>query len=352
MGAKKIHIEFLRILAIYLVMFNHTQNGGFLYFAQNSGDPWNVLYMTASVFCKIAVPVFFMITGALLLKKNESVKTLITKRVLKFVFVLAFISLFYYMLLCDDHSPVDFLKRLYTSNLTTGLWYLYSYIGVLLMLPILRKCAQALGQKEYMYLFVCHVILVGIIPISEYLLWQGRITLNGDLSAVMFTANNVFFVLLGHYCENVLDIEKITRKKLLIMGAASAMAIAITCVATFTVMKNMGVADSASLQQFFFSLISLPSFTVYVMLRKICAKGVPKAVERVGVAIGGSVFGAYLFEKWIRMLTGFVYGGLKPIIGSFWASVLWVGVGMTAGLLLITLIKKIPFVGKYVDKII
>lgn len=66
-----IHIECIRILAAYFVIFNHTGNDGFFLFAgydRGSLPYW--LYMFISVFCKISVPLFFMIAGALLLKKD------------------------------------------------------------------------------------------------------------------------------------------------------------------------------------------------------------------------------------------------------------------------------------------
>ena len=75
-GAKKrlLSLDFMRIFAILLVIFNHTDNRGFYRFLTD--DPGTFLYwfnLFFSILCKAAVPLFFMISGALLLNKEESI---------------------------------------------------------------------------------------------------------------------------------------------------------------------------------------------------------------------------------------------------------------------------------------
>ena len=72
---KLLYIEFLRAAAIFFVIFNHTATEGFLLFTKYPTDNiqyW--LYLAISIFCKFAVPVYFMISGALLLGKDEPLK--------------------------------------------------------------------------------------------------------------------------------------------------------------------------------------------------------------------------------------------------------------------------------------
>lgn len=351
MQKKKNHIELLRIIAIFLVMFNHTQNGGFFYFAENQNAPLYYVYLSFSILCKIAVPIFYMITGALLLKKDETVATVLKKRFLKYVFILLGVSLFYYFWLYENCSIADFFEKVYSIDITTGLWYLYSYLGIIIMLPILRNLVKNLDKKIYHYMFVCHIVFVGIIPIGEYLIWQGTVTLNSNFSAVLFTTSNVFYVLLGYYCENILCIEEITKKRLVGLCLLAACAIAISCMMTDYVIRIQGTQDRTVLQQFFSALISIPSFAAFLLLRKLGTKKINPKFEQVVTEVGGSVFGAYLLEKLIRSFTGYVYGGLYPVIGQFWASVIWTVVGMSLGLLIVILTKRIPLIGKYIRRV-
>ena len=85
---RKFHIDLLKVIAIYLVLLNHTGDLGFSYFRQvtNPVGYWLSLFLT--VFIKVAVPLFFMVSGALLLPKEETIADVIKKRFLKYLLVL------------------------------------------------------------------------------------------------------------------------------------------------------------------------------------------------------------------------------------------------------------------------
>ena len=71
---RKLHIEALRIVAALFVLFNHTgEEGFFLFAAWPATSPLCWAYLSLSILCKAAVPLFFMASGALLLtdKREE-----------------------------------------------------------------------------------------------------------------------------------------------------------------------------------------------------------------------------------------------------------------------------------------
>ena len=107
-----IHLDLLRVMAIYLVIFNHTGDRGYTLFISKISSPVSLLYMIASVFCKIAVPLFFMISGALLLRKEETLQELFLKRILRMVVVLFIISIPYYFWLHRSNglNILDFIS--------------------------------------------------------------------------------------------------------------------------------------------------------------------------------------------------------------------------------------------------
>ena len=77
---RKYYLELLRVIAILLVMYNHSP--AFMSFQNQSGVEYGISVFL-SMLCKAAAPVFFMISGALLLGKDESIGTVFRKRVLK-----------------------------------------------------------------------------------------------------------------------------------------------------------------------------------------------------------------------------------------------------------------------------
>ena len=57
-----LHLDLLRIIAIFFVIFNHTGDRGYMLFTDNVGTALYFPYMAFSVLCKVAVPIFFMIS--------------------------------------------------------------------------------------------------------------------------------------------------------------------------------------------------------------------------------------------------------------------------------------------------
>ena len=71
---RKSYLDVLRNIAIFMVLFNHTGSKGFAIFttvAPQSVSYW--IYLFGAIFIKIAVPIFFMISGALLLERENEV---------------------------------------------------------------------------------------------------------------------------------------------------------------------------------------------------------------------------------------------------------------------------------------
>lgn len=211
---RKAHIDFLRLLCITFVMFNHTGEAGYMLFTQRSESPLYFVYLSFSILCKIAVPIFFMISGALLLNKQETVIDVIKKRFVRIAIDLLIASVVYYLLFFEgEKSIVSFLKTIYNSSSTTSLWYLYSYCGVLLMLPLLQKLAHAMNNLEIVYLIGAHLIFVGVLPSLEVIFTQSSWTLNPAFSAALLTTTNIIYLFAGYLLERRLLDDCFTMKK-------------------------------------------------------------------------------------------------------------------------------------------
>ena len=79
---KKTYIEFMRIIAIALVIFNHLP-GYTMYQYADGNIQW--IYMIITMITRINVPIFFMISGALLLNKQENFNIIIKECVKTFL---------------------------------------------------------------------------------------------------------------------------------------------------------------------------------------------------------------------------------------------------------------------------
>ena len=348
-----IHLDLLRLTAIYLVIFNHTGNRGYTLFLNHIDSPVSWFYMAASAFCKIAVPLFFMISGALLLKKEEPLKRLFSKRVLRIAVVLLLVSIPYYYWLhrANGTGILDFLKWIYSDSASTSLWYLYSYLALLLMLPFLRSMVKNMTQKDFVYLFFGYTVFTGVLPCAEYLLFYKTDVIHESLSPVFFTAQNVFFALAGYYFEHVDDVSANRKKKLILSGICSVIAIPVMCLMV-RVQARTGSSDIADMEQFFNCFIFVPTVTVYQLMKCAGMQIKNQRICRCLSVLGSAVFGVYLIEKVIRSVSDIVYRMLLPFVGSFVASLLWCFAVLCLSLVVIIPLKHIPFIKKIVNRFI
>lgn len=352
---RKIHIDLLRILAICLVVFNHTGVNGYFLFIKHTDSVLYMPYMLASIFCKIAVPIFFMISGALLLKKEETILQVFKKRIFRIAVVLIIGSVPYYVWLCRDGAfgVLDFFSTIYQTETTTSYWYLYSYLGVLFMLPLLQKLAKAMTNHEFIYVICGYIVLTGILPSLELLISGARSSLNPSFSVAILTASNIVYVLTGYFLENRVSEEYFTSKNMVMSGIASIAFMVITYFLTKENISIIGTEDLNKVEGYFNTFIIVPAFSVFFIFKGVFLK--VKTGEKTGKVIttlGASVFGVYLIEKVLRAATSPVYNILNPYIGSFFASVIWVLVVVSVGLSAITGLKNIPYIKRIVNKFI
>lgn len=68
---RNISFDLIRILAIFLVMYNHRETYIFYHHVPRMGLRY-MLSMCGAAFCKCGPPLFFMVSGALILHKKES----------------------------------------------------------------------------------------------------------------------------------------------------------------------------------------------------------------------------------------------------------------------------------------
>lgn len=349
-----LHLDLLRLIAIFLVVFNHTGDRGYMLFANSTGSLLYFPYMMFSVFCKIAVPIFFMISGALLLPKQESLKQLFSKRILRMIVVLVLISVPYYYWLHRSQGigALSFFTYIYGQSASTALWYLYSYVSLLLMMPFLRNMVTSMKQKDFIYLFVGHIVLVGILPCLEYCLWQGNTTIHESFSPVIFLSQNFFFALTGYYLEHVLGERHYNKKTIFFSVLLSVTAILVTCLMTYYQTLVMGTCSTEQLESFFNCFICIPAMSVYVLVRFLGEKIKRERTKKVLSILGAGVFGVYLIEKFVRALTSGVYTLLSPFVGSFAAALVWCLATVCLGVAIVLPLKHIPFVKSIVNKFI
>ena len=348
---KKVHLELLRIIAIFLVMFNHTWIRGFSYFNSCVGTPWYWVYLFFSILVKIDVPLFFMISGALLLGKEESIGTLYRKRVLRAAIALvlfSFVSYLYLIYLGDvsEFRLKEFLIALYTGSISGHYWFMYRYIGFLMLLPILRVAVKHFTDIHYAYI-VGLFLLVQAVKITEYAVSHGTVFYDGSFD-LFILQDLITFPIVGYYIENKMPDERANSKTFYIMCIASFISVIISCIMTWYSCTIIGEWYESTCQTFFNNLILIPTATAYLgALLLFRNHQFNEKILSIIVFVGSTSFGVYLLEQIYRNETIDIYYDLLPYIGSYASSLIWItcafmiGVAVTAVLKLIPGLKKI-----------
>lgn len=155
MKEKTVYIDLLRIVACFFVIVIHTASQ-YWYDTSPLDFEWKVLNFY-DCFSRCAVPIFFMISGALFLNKKEiSIKSLFKKNILHLINSYIFWVLFYIIV---DAPTLHF-------------WFVPVMIGVYFLIPILYSFIQhknCLHIRYSLVIFVVFVILKNTLMAVPYL---------------------------------------------------------------------------------------------------------------------------------------------------------------------------------------
>lgn len=143
-------VDGIRITGAFLVVLAHIGKWG-------EGPEW--LHPLAYTFSRIGVPFFFMLSGFLLLPKEENLVIFLRKRAWKVFLPLVAWSLIYDVYVNQALSKsgvtleavVRLLIRLLRGPRAEHLWFFYTLIGLYLFTPILRLFVARARQSDLLY---------------------------------------------------------------------------------------------------------------------------------------------------------------------------------------------------------
>ncbi len=338
---KKIaYLEALRIIACFFVIVNHTVMGEIL--VQNpGGKKW--LILTAYFFlCKIAVPLYLMISGALFLGRIDGYRKCM-RRMIRIVLDIVIFSLVYYIrswyVNRFEFSFIEFLKLIACHHITNAYWYLYLYLGLLLMLPLLQRMAAGMKKREYQYLLLLTVVFFGMMPIvTHYMPGVGC----HSLFPAAFLSVYVGIFFLGYYLANYVEVK----------GAYAAISVLIIvgCIAFQVGATYLEYLSTPDEYMFFddrtFLPVTLCAAAAFYLVRwaqhVIKSEGFWHVVSR----IGGATFGTYLLsDLFLELYTGF-YIGLMSRMNIIYAVVVYELVIFFTGIAVTLVLKQVPYVKK------
>lgn len=205
-------------------------------------------WLTATLYDGIVrwcVPVFVMISGALLLDPDRSVKQAWRiKRVL--IPLVIWSGVYAFVEHALGTSWVDTLRSFLTGHY--HLWYIYMLIGLYLILPLLKKISENERLESYFLLLV--FIFNFVIPQAREILRMAAPTLGGLMEVIsgkmslQFVLGYSGYFVLGHWLHN----RKISNKHCLFIYLFGTIGMVLTVILTF-----VASAWSGQLEKLFFA---------------------------------------------------------------------------------------------------
>mgnify|MGYP002510005368 CR=1 FL=1 len=304
---KKTYIESLRMIAIILVIYNHTRELGFTLYQYTSDTGAYYLSVLMIPVCKTAVPIFLMISGATLLGKTEDYRHLFSGRIVRYAGIILFWGTLQYLRYVRtgkaELSARGWWNNIYSSPRLETYWYLYLYLGFLLLLPLLRKAVSGMTNKDYGYLF-------GLSCVSSILTMFGYFSGSFINNSVFLLPSVFFYPLSGYWIDNASD-------------------------------------SSYGKDALKYGLTPIISFGIFGFIKSVDKRYLHSAgLKRMILAAGDTVFGIYLTEDMIRNQIVKLIVHIR--VDDFVIAVLYTLSTFAAGAVFVFIMKKLPVLKRLV----
>jgi surface polysaccharide O-acyltransferase-like enzyme len=184
-------VDFIRFIGSFLVVLAHIQNWG-------AGSKWAQDFYY--VLSRIGVPLFFLISGYLLLSKQEALWTFFKKRASRIIIPFLVWSIIYDVqnsqAFENGVSLEGILKmfiRIFRGPREAHLWFFYFLIGLYLITPILRVFISKASNSDILYYIALWFLVVPLLFIVE------EFTPIKNGFEIHYTGGYVGYFLLGYY---------------------------------------------------------------------------------------------------------------------------------------------------------
>ena len=355
LSGRGVYVDLIRTIAIVGVILLHA-SGSWVITVQQMNQMnqleiirWSVVDIYQSM-ARIGLPLFVMLTGALLLqpaKTNESLSDFFKKRWARIGLPWIFWGAAYFAWdFLVIHIP--FTSSAIIMGILGGpytqFWYLYVLLGLYLLTPIFRIFIAHADQTIIKYFVILWFLGVAIIPVFSLL------STTYQLNSNVFTITGyVGYFVLGVYLLTV-QIRRSTLSIFMILG------IALTAFGTYVLAATVGGTEMYFFQGYFSPTLILASVMVFLLLLTIQPPSVQKETHpsrgnKLIKVISQNTLPIFLFHVMIlesleRGYFGFAINGntLNPIIEVPLMTVIVLFVSLA----IILLLKKVPYLKKLI----
>ncbi|WP_158227370.1 acyltransferase [Pseudomonas congelans] len=331
MKTRDFSLDALKAMAICMVVMIHISAPGFVSF----GDQWTAALVYDSV-SRISVPLFFMVTGSVLLHREHTLKSVLSKVRLVLIPLVAW-SIIYLVYNELVHGQV---VKYWIVEIVQGpvlhMWFVYALIGAYLFLPLTSRFFRSATRNEKLWIIILAVVGSSILPFFKDV--TGQVLLGVDMAYVpIYSA----YMLMGAFLyEEVNKSDKVVS-----LAVVGIVVWALGTVGTVLGTYSKSIADdkySIVYFNYYAPLVLLAALGAYVFFVAFFKRNAGFSSEKISY-LGQQTFGIYMCHMIPLQILGELIsrtGGLSPWV---WYPLI-VALTTVASLVIVAVIQRIPFI--------
>ena len=342
MGKRKIYLDILKIMAIIAVVINHS------YLFLSSNDLFSYSFKTfLFLIVKFAVPLFLMVSGALLLNKKDTFKDVFAKRIFRVLIPLIVITLIWSLYYKSNLMRIPiYLIECDADKIPYWAWYIYIIIAIYLVLPFLQKMVKNFKDNDYKMFILLFLIIPSFISFVCIILesfFSKTLFVTSYITGVIFS-EYIALVVIGYYLSK----KEITRK---VKNIAIFSLIFSLFIALFLEILNYTMYNNTSflLDNCLLPTAIIPAISIFIIVKYYFVNGVKKEkFKSVIIYMSNLVFGIYLCHAFfINIFYNLEF--IKTIFefNNFIGFIVLDFIVLLISGLIIVLLRKIPFINNF-----
>lgn len=293
-----IGLDLLKIVSAFMIAVIHASSGVF-----NNHELGSLVWKEGLVLnaaTRFAVPVFLMISGALLLGRKISLDKAIRKAIIAGIalFVWSFAFILTKKILWNDGNVIhDTLMIFFNKRVSGHLWYGYLLIWIYLFSPILNIMYESLSNKMRIYFIILGLLIPSAVDSVIYY-----------FSLDVQILQNSFFIYMNLGYISVLFIGRMiyeNKEKIPVIlgGISSVIGLVLTILLTEGISRRLGVSTHT-----FFSELEIGNvmyaFGIMLLGCKLSWKGDNTFIKKIIIKVSELAMGIYFSHALVMWLIG------------------------------------------------
>jgi surface polysaccharide O-acyltransferase-like enzyme len=289
-----LYLDIIKIVACFLVIVNHS--AGYIFkTASRSDAAITLIYSFIFLASKIAVPLFIMVSGALLLSSQKSSFKQSLMRIVRILVPLILLSLMVFVknngfsALLSFQFVIEFIRQ----PAILPYWYLYMLIGLYLATPFLQKMIKTFDDKDFIFFSAIFLLLPGI----WYVIRQYSGIYSSHYFESSFIPQAIAYFVLGYFLSRKKASPKTSLFALLLLILSLITATALMFIDSYRSGKLVSNLDNA------YSITTIiPAAAIFILIRywtERIAPGIRPRCISIIQTVASTTFGIYLIHYFV-----------------------------------------------------